>query len=63
MPDCDPYVAGKSEIKRHFTADRVFDTAGDYRIEFRLKRKDKTVAVGSTMVKIRPGIRDMGDIR
>jgi hypothetical protein len=63
LPDCDPYVAGKSEIKRHFTADRVFDTAGDYRIEFRLKRKDKTVAVGSTMVKIRPGIRDMGDIR
>lgn len=62
-PDCDPYEAGKSEIKRHFTADRVFDTAGDYRIEFRLKHKEKTVAVGSTMVKIRPGVRDMGEIR
>ena len=24
--DCDPYVAGKSEVKRHFVVDRVFDT-------------------------------------
>jgi hypothetical protein len=58
--DCEPYVAGKSEIKRHFTADRVFDTSGDFRVEFRLKRKDKTIGLGSTMVKIRPGVREIG---
>jgi hypothetical protein len=58
--DCDPYVAGKAEIRRHFTADRVFQSAGDYRVAFRLKRKDKVLAVASTIVKIRPGLRDGG---
>jgi hypothetical protein len=58
--DCEPYEPGKSEIKRHFIADRVFQSAGDFRVEFRLKKKNKVVAMGSTMVKIRPGIRDFG---
>ena len=58
--DCDPYEAGKSEIKRHFVADRVFETSGDYRVQFRLKRKDKVLGVASTMVKIRPGVREIG---
>jgi hypothetical protein len=58
--DCDPYEPGKTEIKRHFAADRVFETAGDYRVEFRLKRKDKVLAVASTVIKIRPGVRDGG---
>jgi len=56
--DCDPYEAGKSEIKRHFTIDHTFNSAGDYRVEFRLKQKDKVVGRGSTDVKIRPGIGD-----
>jgi hypothetical protein len=60
--DCEPYEAGKSEIKRRFTLDHTFNTAGDYRVEFRLKQKDKVVARGTTEVKVRPGIRD-GDIR
>ena len=58
--DCDPYEPGKSEIKRHFTVDRVFQTSGDFRVEFRLKKKDKVIAIGSTMVKIRPGVREIG---
>jgi hypothetical protein len=58
--DCEPYEAGKSTIKRHFTIDHVFNTAGDYRVEFRLKQKDKVVGRGSTDVKIRPGVRDPG---
>lgn len=58
--DCDPYVAGKSEIKRHFTASKVFHTSGDYRVQFRIKKKDKTVAVASTDVRIRPGARESG---
>ena len=58
--DCDPYEAGKSEIKRHFTTDHVYNIAGDYRVEFRLKQKDKVVARGSTDVKVRPGVRDGG---
>ena len=58
--DCEPYVEGKSEIKRHFVADRVFDTSGDYHVSLRLKQKDKIVAFGSTLVKIRPGLREGG---
>lgn len=61
--DCDPYEAGKSEIKRRFTFEHVFETAGDYRIQFSLKQKNKLVARGSTDVKIRPGIRDNSDMR
>jgi hypothetical protein len=60
--DCDPYEAGKSEIKRHFTIDHTFNVAGDYRVEFRLKQKNKVVARGSTDVKVRPGVRDPGGI-
>jgi len=58
--DCEPYEPGKSEIKRHFTVDRIFQSSGDFRVEFRIKKKDKVIAVGSTMVKIRPGVREIG---
>ena len=61
--DCEPYEAGKSEITRRFTIDHTFNTAGDYRVEFRLKQKNKVVAKAATEVKIRPGIRDNTDIR
>jgi hypothetical protein len=58
--DCEPYEAGKSEIKRRFTIDHTYNIAGEYRVEFRLKQKDKIVGRGSTDVKVRPGIRDPG---
>src|SRR5688572_11069843 len=58
--DCDPYEAGKSEIKRRFVIDHVYNFSGDYRVEFRLKQKKKVVARGSADVKVRPGIRDGG---
>jgi hypothetical protein len=58
--DCDPYEPGKSTIKRRFTADHVYRTAGEYRIQFRLKKKNKSVASASTSVRIRPGIGDIG---
>jgi hypothetical protein len=62
--DCDPYEAGKSQIKRRFTADQTYRTAGDYRIQFRLKKKDKSIAGATTSVKIKPGLGDPGgDIR
>ena len=58
--DCEPYEAGKSQIKRHFTIDHTYNVAGDYRVEFRLKQKNKVVGRGSTDVKVRPGVRDGG---
>ena len=61
--DCDPYEAGKSQIKRRFTADHMYRISGEYRIQFRLKKKDKPIAAANTSVKIRPGLGDPGGDR
>lgn len=56
--DCDPYEAGKSTIRRRFTAEHTYRLAGNFKVFFRLKRKDKTVAATSASVQVRPGLRD-----
>jgi hypothetical protein len=53
--DCEPYEPGKSEIKRRFTVEHVF-RAGNFRIQFRLKRRDKTVAAAGVSIQVRPGL-------
>jgi len=61
--DCDPYVAGKTEITRRFSAVhtyRVQDDVGvipqtDFRVQLRLKKRGKVIASASTNVKVRPG--------
>jgi|SRR5262245_1819463 len=58
--DCDPYEAGKSKIKRRFTADHTYRTSGEYQVQFRLKKKDKVVGAGATSVRVRPGLGDGG---
>lgn len=58
--DCDPYEPGKSEIRRRFTNEHTFYGAGTYRVQFRLKRRDRVVAAASTTVQVRPGVRDIG---
>jgi hypothetical protein len=57
--DCQPYEAGKSEIKRRYPIEHVF-RAGNYRVSFRLKRHDKVVALASVNLQIQPGLRDGG---
>jgi hypothetical protein len=54
--DCDPYQAGKSEIRRRFTADHVYQMGGTFRIQLRLTRKNKAIVSAGTSVQIRPGI-------
>jgi hypothetical protein len=70
--DCDPYEAGKSEIKRRYVMEHTFrsqsmgissvDPSGNqqpsiqYRVRFSLKQKNKTVGSGHTTVEIRQGI-------
>ena len=53
--DCEPYQAGVSTIKRRFSAEHVFRQAGNYRVFFRLKQKDKVVAAASANVQVRAG--------
>jgi hypothetical protein len=56
--DCEPYEAGKSAIKRRFTAEHTFRSSGQYQVYFRLKQRDKTIASSSTNVQVRAGVRD-----
>jgi len=53
--DCDPYEAGKSSIKRRYSADHTFRLSGDYRVTFRLKQKDKVIASTTTTLTVRAG--------
>ena len=41
--DCDPYEAGKSEIRRRYTADHTYKDPGNYDVFFRMKQGSKTV--------------------
>jgi hypothetical protein len=59
--DCEPFEAGKSEIKRRFTTDHVYREGGRYRIALRLKRNDKVVTSANITVQVRAGLRDMSD--
>jgi len=56
--DCDPYEAGKSTIRRRFTADHIYRQQGQFKVTFRLKQKRKPVAAVSTNVQVRGGVGD-----
>lgn len=56
--DCDPYQAGKSTIRRRFTAEHVFRQSGTFQVFFRLKQNDKTIAASSGNIQVRAGLRD-----
>lgn len=56
--DCDPYQAGKSEIKRRFTVQHIYQRPGRYQVYFRLKRHDKVIAGATTTLQVRPGLGD-----
>jgi len=53
--DCDPYEAGKSQIKRRFTVQHTFRRDGQYKVYLHLKRKDKILASASVSVQVQPG--------
>jgi len=59
--DCEPYEAGKSEIKRRYTVEHVYRLAGRYRVQFKLKRNDKVIVAANTTVEVRPGVRPFGE--
>lgn len=51
--DCEPYEAGKSEIKRRYSIQHKYNIGGMYNVQVRLKQRDKTVAVARTRITIR----------
>lgn len=60
-PDCPPYEAGVSAIRRYLSNTHVFQTAGRYNVRLRLKKGDKVVGGATTLVQVRGGLRDMTD--
>lgn len=54
--DCDPYEAGKTEIRRRFVRQQVFKQGGEYTVRFNLKQKDKVVGSGRTTIRVRGGM-------
>jgi hypothetical protein len=53
--DCDPYEEGKSTIRRRFGADHTYYQAGSFKLTFRLKQKNRAVAIASVNMQVRPG--------
>lgn len=56
--DCNPYEAGRSTIRRRFSADHTFRFSGDYRLTFRLKQKDKVISSATTTLTVRAGANE-----
>lgn len=56
--DCNPYEAGKSTIRRRFSAEHTYRMSGNFKVVFKLKRKTKTIAATSVSVQVRPGLRE-----
>lgn len=58
--DCEPYEAGKSEIRRRYTVEHRYKNPGGFKIVLRLKKGDKVVATANTMVQVRAGLGHPG---
>ena len=54
-PDCEPYEAGTSQIRRRFSTRHRFDRGGRYEIRLLLKQRDDVVTSARTNIEIRGG--------
>ncbi len=54
--DCNPFEAGKSQIRRRFGVEHVYREQGSFRIQLRLKQKSRVVVATSVTVQVRAGI-------
>lgn len=59
-PDCSPYEAGKSEIKRRYTVQHQFKNPGGFKVVLRLKKGSRVVASANTQIQVRAGLGDPG---
>ena len=54
--DCDPYVAGTSQIRRRYSNEHKFELPGNYDIRFSLLQGKKSVGGAALQVRVRDGI-------
>ena len=58
--DCEPYEAGKSQIRRRYTVEHQFKNPGSFRIRLVLKKGAKLIANANTLVQVWPGLGTAG---
>jgi hypothetical protein len=56
--DCPPLEAGGT-FERRFTAAHAFRRAGTYNVKFTMRKANRSVAVATATVTVRPGAGDM----
>jgi hypothetical protein len=56
--DCPPYEPGR-ELERRFSSEHGYRHAGDYEVTVTMRRANRSVAVASARVAVRPGLGDM----
>jgi len=54
--DCEPYEAGKSQIRRRYTVQHEFRRPGNYKIYIHLKSRDHVLGSGTTTLQVQPGV-------
>ena len=54
--DCEPYEAGKSQIKRRYTVQHEFRRPGTYKIYLHLKAREHILGSGTTTLQVQPGV-------
>ena len=59
--DCAPLATGAS-LERRFTANHAYRQAGTYNVKITMRRADRSLAVASATVTVRPGLGDMSSI-
>lgn len=55
--DCPPFEAGTT-LERRFTAEHGYRHAGNYNIKVSLRRGNRSLAVASASINVRPGLGD-----
>ena len=53
--DCEPWIAGQSEISRRYTATHTYRNSGAFRVRFRLRQGDEIIENGDVRIQVRRG--------
>lgn len=53
--DCDPYEAGKSQIRRRYTIQHIYRRPGAFRVFIHLKQRDRFMGSAATTIQIQEG--------
>lgn len=55
---CEPYEPGTSLIQRRYSTQHEFKTAGTYRVQLKLKKKNKVIVTTHVLLRVTQGVDD-----